>query len=626
MNRRANLAGLALVALVALVYLPGLGGGFAFDDYHTIVDNPSLDIQTVRWDTLLDAAMSGVGTGPLARPIAMLSFAANRSVTGLTPGPYKLTNLVIHALNAVLVFGLLRCWLPLLAPRAPLACAWLITALWALHPINLTAVLYVVQRMTSLAATFALLALVLYSGVRMRQRRGLALSASGLLAMVLCTVLALFCKETAVVLPLYALLVEVWVLASWRAPLTVPSRIAVACALVVVLAGATAYFLHSIAPGYSAREFTMSERLWTEARVMCAYLQLLMVPAPGAYTLFHDDLLLSRGWLEPIATLLSVLTLLAVSALVVTRRARQPYLIFGWAWFLVGHVLEGSFVPLELMHEHRNYLPSLGIITLLVLTLADGLALRPVARRTCAALALAIVATVTSLRAGLWADPALQIETELAHHPHSPRLWYEAGRLRIEGAGGDPARLQAGVAALERAAALAPIKSLPFTALLTLAIERGDQDAITRLIATIAKEPREPVGIDVFQDLVICQGYGKCRKDTASVQALSTALLSRKDLSTPSRQRLLEWLAVFYARVLADPAAAIAVLGDLIAARPDDLGLRTRLAEAYAVAGQRDDARRLAQQVRFALPWTSVLYQRPLRARLTQLLAAEHAR
>ena len=154
MNRGLALAGLVLIGLVGLVYLPGLGGGFAFDDYHTIVDNPSLDIQTLSWDALLDAAMSGVGIGPLARPLAMLSFAANRSVAGLRPEAYKLTNLAIHALNALLIFGLLRSWLPRLAPRAPTACAWLIAALWALHPINLTAVLYVVQRMTSLSATW----------------------------------------------------------------------------------------------------------------------------------------------------------------------------------------------------------------------------------------------------------------------------------------------------------------------------------------------------------------------------------------------------------------------------------------------------------------------------------------
>ena len=624
MNRQAILPGLMLVVLVALVYLPGLRGGFAFDDYHTIVDNPRLDIQSLSWDALLDAAMSAVGTGPLARPLAMLSFAANRSITGAAPGPYKLTNLVIHAFNALLVFALLRCWLPRLAPRAPLSCAWLIAALWALHPINLTSVLYVVQRMTSLSATFVLLALALYSRVRLRHRRGIPMPAGGLFAAVFCAVLALLCKETAVVLPLYAGLVEIWVLKTWRVPLTLCSRLMLAGVAAVVLAAGTVYFVYYIAPGYGGREFTVSERLWTEARVMWAYVQLLIVPVPGSFTLFHDDLVLSRGWLEPISTLLSVLSLLAVCVVVVARRVDQPYLLFGWVWFLAGHLLEGSFVPLELMHEHRNYLPGLGIILLMVLALADGLGSRPIAGRICAIVALLMFVMVTGMRADLWADPVKQIETELAHHPRSARLWYEAGRLRIEHANADPTRLQAGIEALQRAADLAPIKSLPFAAQLTMAIERGDRSRIVRLIADISAQPRERVGIDVFQDLVKCQGYGRCRTDAAAVQALGTALLLRRDLSTPARQRLLQWLAVFYARVLADPAAAITILRDLVAQQPGDLDLRTRLAEAYAVAGQHNEARRQGQYVRDTLPWNSVLYQRPLRARLAQVMSLEH--
>ena len=624
MNRRATLSGLVLVALVALVYLPGLGGGFAFDDYHTIVDNSRLDIQTLNCNTLLDAAMSGVGIGPLARPLAMLSFAANRTAAGLRPGPYKLTNLVIHALNALLVFGLLRCWLPRLAPHAPRSCAWLIAALWALHPINLTAVLYVVQRMTSLSATFVLLALGLYTWLRLRHLRDIPRSASGWFIAALCAACALLTKETALVLPLYVLLVERWVIAPVRAPLTGRALILLACGAVFVVAAGSVYFVYSIVPGYGGREFSLAQRLWTEARVMWLYVQLLMVPAPGTYTLFHDDLLLSRGWLSPISTLLSVLGLLVVSALVIRRRARQTYLLFGWAWFLVGHLLEGSVVPLEIMHEHRNYLPGLGIIAILVLAFAEGLASRTAAGRICAVVALVTFASVTALRADLWADLALQIETELVHHPRSPRLWYEAGRLRIERAGSDPARAQAGVVALARAAELAAIKSLPYSALLKTVIERRDREAAASLISTIATDPRQFVGVDVFQELVTCQGYGKCRTDALAVQTLSSALLARKDLSTRSRQRLLEWLAVFYARVLADPAAAITILRDLSAERPGDLALSVRLAEAYAAQGQHDQARDLAQRVRAALPWHSVLYQRPLRARVAELLSHEH--
>lgn len=616
-----------LVALVIVVYLPGLRGGFAFDDYHTIVHNPSLDLRRFTLDSVLDAAMSGAATGPLARPLAMLSFAANRSFAGLTPWPYKLTNLAIHVLNALLVWRLLRRLLPSLAPRAPLTLAWLVAALWALHPINLTSVLYVVQRMTSLSASFMLLTLLLYTACRQRALRGEQVSAAWPLGCLSLALLALLCKEVALSLPFYLLLIEVWVLAPTRRPWSSTARaIFGGLALLVLLAGVW-YFLRDIAPGYRGREFTLAERLWSEARVMFVYLRLLLVPAPDAYTLFHDDMVLSRGWLTPPTTVLAVLGLFALSVLVLRRRVQQPYLAFGWGWFLLGHALESTVIPLELMHEHRNYLPGLGIVVALTLALADGLIATSRTRvlRLCALLALALLAGITWWRAALWADPLLQIETELAHHPQSPRLWYEAGRLRIERAAGDSTREAAGLAALTRAAALAPIKTLPLSALLKTAIEREDGAAIARLIPVIVAEPRETVGEEVFRDLVICQGYGQCRRDTQTVQRLGDALLARQGLSTTGRQRVLEWLAVFYARMLADPAAAITILKDLVVARPLDGGLKTRLAEALASAGRTAEAERLAREVHASLPWSSVFTQRRLRQRLARLMTHDHA-
>lgn len=624
---RSLLATGLLVGLLVLVYLPGLRGDFAFDDYRTIVENPSLELHSLHPDALLDAAMSGIGTGPLARPLAMLSFAANRSLTGLAPWPYKATNLAIHALNALLVWALVGRLLTHLAPTAPRGAAWLIAALWALHPINLTSVLYVVQRMTSLSATFMLLTLLVYTGCRQRQLRMQEVARAWPLACLFLAVLALLCKEAALSLPFYLLLIELCVRAPTRRPLSNTARALFSGMALLVLCVGVWYFLRDIAPGYRGREFSLAERLWSEARVMFAYLRLLLVPAPGAFALFHDDMVLSRAWLTPPTTLLAVLGLLVLSVLVYRRRTQQPYLAFGWGWFLLGHALESTVIPLELMHEHRNYLPGLGIVVALTLAMGDLLVGASRARflRLCALLALALLAGVTWSRAALWADPLLQIETELAHHPLSPRLWYEAGRLRIKHAAGDSTREAAGQAALARAAALAPIKTLPLSALLKTAIEREDGTAIAGLIPVIVAEPRETVGEEVFRDLVICQGYGQCRRDTQTVQRLGDALLARPGLSNTCRQRILEWQAVFYARMLADAAAAIIILEDLVAARPHDGGLKTRLAEALASAGQTTQAVRLAREVQASLPWSSVFTARPLRRRLARLLAHDHA-
>lgn len=623
---RLLLAAGVLVALVILAYLPGLRGGFAFDDYHTIVENAVLDVQHLDFTTLLDAALSGAGTGPLARPLAMLSFAANRSLGGLEPWPFKLTNLAIHALNALLVWALLRRLLSSLAPHAPASLAWLVAALWAVHPINLTSVLYVVQRMTSLSATFVLLALWLYTESRHRQWRGQARTPLWPWCCAGLALLALLCKEAALSLLFYLPIVEAWALTPQRRPLSRAAVSAVIGAGAVLLLATWMYVVRDVLPGYAGRDFTLTERLWSEARVLFAYLGLLLWPLPDAFTLFHDDVVVSRGWLTPSTTLFSVLGLVSISVAVFMQRRRRPYLVFGWAWFVLGHVLEGSVIPLELMHEHRNYLPGLGIITAVILALTDLLAvsrLRSV-RPLLATVALALVAGATASRATLWADPLQQMETELRHHPRSPRLWYETGRLRIANAHGNEARRAAGIAALEQAAQLAPIKTLPLSALLKTAIERHDDAAIAALLPRIATQPREAVGEEIFRDLVICQGYGRCRSDTETVQRLGDALLARADLSAASRWRMLEWLAVFYARSLGDAAAAITILEDLVVARPHEAGLKTRLAEAYASAGQNARAVAIAREVDAGLAWHSVITQRDLRARLKRLLATEH--
>ncbi|MBK6660854.1 MAG: hypothetical protein IPG43_23185 [Proteobacteria bacterium] len=625
-ERRAEvraLMGLGLLAAVMLVYLPGVGGGFVFDDYHTIVDNLALADADKSLSALFDAAMSGVGTGPLARPLAMLSFALNRALTGLAPEPFKITNLVIHALNALLVWAFMARIVPSLAPRAPRASAWLVAALWALHPINLTSVLYVVQRMTSLSATFVLLTLVLYITARRRQLRGLPVPRVWSLLGAGLVLLALLAKETALSLAFYLLLIEWLVIRGARTTMSATLRRRLGALALAVLVAGLWYFVREVEPGYRGREFTLGERVLSEARVMFLYLRLLLVPTPDAFALFHDDLALSRGWLQPPTTVLAVVGLAVISAWALARREARPWLAFGWAWFLLGHLLEGSIIPLELAHEHRNYLPGLGVLTAGTLAFAELLA-TPRRRVGAAALALLLLAAVTFTRATLWASPSALVESDLRHHPHSPRLWYEAGRLRLEAAGQDAGRYAAGITALEQAARLAPIKTLPLSALLMTAIERGDRAAVSRLVPLIVAQPRDTVGEEIFRELVICQGYGRCRRDTDSVQVLANALLARKDLSIASRQRVLEWLAVFYARMLGDSAAAITILEDLVAAQPHNAPLKTRLAEAHASAGNQARATALASEARAALPWSARFMQRSLLIRLSRLTSAAH--
>jgi hypothetical protein len=261
------LAAAFIVTIAA--YWPGLHGTFLFDDYPNIVDNHGVQPQDASLPSLVRAALSSPSS-EFKRPLASLSFAANYLATGLDPYGMKLTNLLIHLLNGWLVFLLAR-GLLLTTPagahsardgfsisskssrtarashtaegsllrtrcappgdrrlRAGLV-ATLIAAAWMLLPINLTGVLYVVQRMESMANLFVLFGLIGYVAGR---RRMLATADTSLpsngragwkgfwlcaASVTVPAAIGLMAKETTVVLPLYALSIE-WALFGFRKP------------------------------------------------------------------------------------------------------------------------------------------------------------------------------------------------------------------------------------------------------------------------------------------------------------------------------------------------------------------------------------------------------------------------
>ncbi|MBK8894756.1 MAG: hypothetical protein IPN64_12110 [Propionivibrio sp.] len=197
---------LCIIALAVACYLPGLTGHFIFDDGVNIRLNPLLRIDSLDFSTLWQAASSG-GTRPLSRPISMASFALDFYFFGMSPYYFKATNLAIHLANGLLVFVLVKLLLGLhLRIRGAAdnnTASWIgiaVAAIWLLHPFNLTGVLYVVQRMTSLAALFTLAGLALYMYGRKKLLDG---NKSGFFAMgaalFVFTPLAALCKERTLV-------------------------------------------------------------------------------------------------------------------------------------------------------------------------------------------------------------------------------------------------------------------------------------------------------------------------------------------------------------------------------------------------------------------------------------------
>lgn len=438
------LAALATLAAVALAYVPGLTGDFMFDDIPNILNNPFLPLHSLSSHALLASAFSS-HSGLLYRPLSMLSFAFNEYLFG--PGPYsfKLTNVILHLINALLVLWLSGRLLSLCGTRYQFPwtdaqlrwAAVIIAAAWALHPLNLTAVLYIVQRMTSLAALFTLAGMLAYLYGRERSQSGRSGWPLVWLLTPLFGVIGLFCKEDAALLPLYLLIIE-WLIFGFRSQNQRMARnIVVFYLLGLILPGliGIAYLTHiDFFAAYAGRDFTLSERVLTELRVVLLYIKWTFFPDIRELALFHDDIALSTGLLHPVTTLLSLLALLAILLLAFWQRRRRPLLCLGILWFFAGQLMESTVLPLELAFEHRNYLPDLGLIlaffSLLLLPVAprSELKLRPSLRWTLAIIIMPVLLSTTLLRAWEWRNPLSFAYYEAHHHPGSQRAQYVLGQ------------------------------------------------------------------------------------------------------------------------------------------------------------------------------------------------------
>ena len=439
-----TIAVLAMLTAVALAYAPGLSGDFMFDDITNIVRNPFLPLTHLNVHELLRAAFS-VRSGPLYRPISMLSFALNLYFFGPHPYSFKLVNVVIHLANALLLLWLTRRLLLNCQRRYGFdwsagtlnwACV-IIAAAWALHPLNLTAVLYIVQRMTSLAALFTLAAMLAYIYGRERSLAGKRGWPLVWMLTPLFGAIGLFCKEDTALLPLYLLVIE-WVLFGFGNREQQPAKnITVFYLVGLVVPGliGIGYLLHQhFWTGYAGRDFTLSERVLTEFRVVLLYVKWTFIPDIRELALYHDDIRASTGLLHPLTTLWSLLALIAMLAVAFWQRRRRPLIFLGVLFFFAGQTMESTVLALELAFEHRNYLPDYGLIlaffSLLLLPAGTGHAyLRTSLRWTLAVIILPVLFGALLLRSWEWKDPLSFSYYETLHHPQSQRAQYGLGQV-----------------------------------------------------------------------------------------------------------------------------------------------------------------------------------------------------
>ena len=434
---------LAIVLLTAVwAYAPGLHGGFLFDDFANL---PALgaDGPVDRWPTFWRYITSGTAD-PTGRPLTLLTFLLDARDWPAAPYPFKRTSLILHLLNAVLLYALLARLghlLELDARRCKLA-ALLGTALWLLHPLLVSTTLYVVQREAMLPATCAMAGLMLWLHGREQLATGkiwtgLSWSVIGLGGFTLLGVLA---KANGALLPLYALLIEVIVLAP-RQPMAAGNgrRAHHAAMLVFGVIPATIvviYLLyigmHGIVLGgtVTGRPWSYAQRLLTEPRVLMDYLKLLWLPRPLSTGLFNDQYAASTSLLHPATTLPSLITVFALIMGAWHWRQRHPAWALAVLFYFASQLLESTSLPLELYFEHRNYIPALLLFWPLGLWLADTRNLR-LPKYTLIVVLPLTLAWMTHARAEVWGNMQTQALIWARINPDSARAQANAALIEM---------------------------------------------------------------------------------------------------------------------------------------------------------------------------------------------------
>lgn len=348
-----------LGCFVFVVYSFGFSGALYYDDFRPL-SGLSLVVDS---DTALNYVLSET-SGPLGRPLSMLTFLFNRADWPDGVDRILAFNTVLHVANGLLVAGL--SWtLSILVVGCRPQNAWLAVgaaALWLVLPMQVSTSLIAIQRMAGLSAFFVFAGLLVYlQGIRIqavRPKTGLMVQTLGI---GLFTLLAMFAKENGLLLPVLALTLEVTLLAGVaRATVWRHLRIVAFVLVLLVLLGYLARATLGAEVAYASRNFTLYERIITQPQILLDYIRLSFAPSLFSFHPFHDGYAhLSSLSDSPKAMFAAVFwPLLLVLALVFRRQYPLP--AFAVLWFLAAHMLESSVIGLELYFEHRNYVALFG--------------------------------------------------------------------------------------------------------------------------------------------------------------------------------------------------------------------------------------------------------------------------
>ncbi len=372
---RQSLIKLASILVLLLLVFSAYSNTFQspplLDDFHSFVDEPKLQIESLSLHNLKGLTQTVFG---YYRVLPIASFAWDFYWGKGHISAFHVTNLVIHFICTILMFFLLSSLFRCVRIRHPDDIAadfpvfWLIlllTGLWSLNPVQTNAVTYLVQRMTSMAAMFYLLSFTCYLQARLAQQQGgkRLQTVTFYLASAIAALCAFLSKQNAAMLPVMIVVAEILFFTPDLVQRMLKKKLLFTgiMAIIIVLGfWISINILPHILESYNNRYFTLEERLLTELRIVTSYVGLLILPLPRFLNLEHD-VPLSTSIFSPFSTLLSLIFLVFLLVTAWKLRCRRRLITFGICWFFINLAIESTIIALELKFEHRVYLPSIGL-------------------------------------------------------------------------------------------------------------------------------------------------------------------------------------------------------------------------------------------------------------------------
>jgi len=364
---RSRFIGLLLALLTLLVYLPAARHGFSiFDDDDYVTGNRIVQNGLTRTGVIWAFTTRHSSNW---HPVTWLSHMTDCELFGLNPGAHHVVNVLLHALNAALLFALLFRLTSALGPAA------FVAGLFAWHPLHVESVAWIAERKDVLSTAFALLSLLAYTRFAQKQPNLAAPTPDPqpatryyVLALA-CFTLGLMAKPMLVTLPFVMLLLDYWPLQRFNR-FVLPRRVlekwpffllaAVSCVV-------TCLAQHKGGMVVSLEEMPPTYRL---ENVVLAYLRYLFkIIWPVHLAIFYP---LPRT-ISPLSVIGAGVILIAISIAVWRGRQRAPYGLVGWLWFL------GTLVPViglvqvgqAAMSDRYTYFPSIGLFVAVAFALRD---------------------------------------------------------------------------------------------------------------------------------------------------------------------------------------------------------------------------------------------------------------